>query len=101
MAAAFASDRPDTIVGQWVIEVEDSTAVIREMTEDGWYTAKFIVPRGGKPGDTIMIARVRLGERGVFIRHGGDLQQLQQDVQMTQDLLWQIKAKMDSAEKKP
>jgi len=95
-AVVWASEKPDTVVGQWVIEVEDEAAVIRETTPDGWYTAKFIVPPKGKPGDTIMIARVRLGERGVFVRKDVAVDELQKDLQRTQDLLWLIKAHMDS-----
>lgn len=94
-ALALAGDKPpDTLSGRWVVNVEDTNAVVRDVTEDGWYTIVISVPEGAKVGDRLLVARVR-----VLGLHE-DLEQLKADAQQTQDLLWQINNKLDSLDKK-
>lgn len=94
-ALALAGDKPqDTLDGRWVILVEDTTAVVRDVSPDGWYTVSISVPVGAKPGDRLLVASVR-----VLGLHE-DLKQLQTDAEQTQSLLWRINERLDSLSNK-
>ena len=87
---------PDTSYGKWTIDKEDSTALSRTTTQDGWYRILIVVPPDAKTGDTLLDAKVLIGQKGVFLPQKESAENIRRDLDQLNGLLEQIKQRLDS-----
>lgn len=99
----WADDAPtDTMVAKYVIIFIREGVYKVDEKESGFKQTAIVVPPKAKPGDTLLVANVLEGDRGIFLQKQYDIDMARQELRDLEQILKQLdSAYSDTGKKKP